>query len=135
MFHHLNPVGRRLLSLGRTLLGLVLVLSCGIVWSCEGRRGGEVEVYPDVAGEVVAVAPERRQITIAHEEIPGLMEAMTMSLGVEDPSTLVGVAAGDRIRFTLRRIDGKLAISSITRSSGPADRSPAGGESLLGGGS
>ena len=112
MFRRLDLFVRRAPSLGRASLGLVLAACCGIVWSCEDRRGGEVAAYPDVAAEVVAVAPERRQLTLAHEEIPGLMEAMTMTLEVEDPSILDGVAAGDRIRFTLRRIDGKLAVIS-----------------------
>lgn len=106
-----------------------------IVSGCEDRRGGSVDVYADVAGEIVAVPPGRRQIVVAHEDIPGLMTAMTMSLDVEDPSVLEGVAPGDRIRFTLRRMDGRLAVQSLRRvapEEGGPRRSPAAGTDLLG---
>ena len=52
-------------------------------------------------GKVVAVVPESRQIVIDHQEIPGFMGAMTMGYKVEPPSLLEGLAAEDRIRFTI----------------------------------
>jgi Cu/Ag efflux protein CusF len=52
-------------------------------------------------GKVVAIVPESRQMIIDHQEIPGFMGAMTMGYKVEPPSLLEGLAAEDRIRFTI----------------------------------
>ena len=52
-------------------------------------------------GKVVAIVPESRQMIIDHQEIPGFMGAMTMGYKVEPPSLLEGLAAKDRIRFTI----------------------------------
>lgn len=42
---------------------------------------------------------ETRQIVIAHEDIPGLMPAMTMNFDVADPTLLDTLAHGDAIDF------------------------------------
>ena len=58
---------------------------------------------PSVVGEgkVIAVVPGSRQIVIDHKEIPGFMGAMTMGYKIDPPSLLEGLAAEDRIRFTI----------------------------------
>ncbi len=48
------------------------------------------------------VIPDRR-VVVAHEDIPGFMDAMTMSFEVNKPSLLHKLKPGDRIRFTLER--------------------------------
>ncbi len=48
------------------------------------------------------VVPDRR-IVVAHEDIPGFMDAMTMSFEVNKPSLLHTLKPGDHIRFTLER--------------------------------
>jgi len=48
------------------------------------------------------VVPDRR-IVVAHEDIPGFMDAMTMSFEVDKPSLLHKLKPGDHIRFTLER--------------------------------
>lgn len=48
------------------------------------------------------VVPDRR-IVVAHEDIPGFMDAMTMSFEVNKPSLLHKLKPGDHIRFTLER--------------------------------
>jgi protein SCO1/2 len=45
------------------------------------------------------VQPETRQVVIAHEDIPGLMPAMTMNFDVADPKLLETLASGDAIDF------------------------------------
>jgi protein SCO1/2 len=56
--------------------------------------------YP-MQGQVLAVAPDRQQATIKHEEIRGFMAAMTMPYKVQDPQQLNGIAPGDLINATL----------------------------------
>ncbi len=52
-------------------------------------------------GAVREVDPASRQIVVAHEEIRGLMPAMTMSFDVPDPALLEGLAPGQEIEFDL----------------------------------
>jgi Cu/Ag efflux protein CusF len=69
----------------------------------EGTARRPLRTKPTVVGEgkVVAVVPGSRQIVIDHTEIPGFMGAMTMGYKVDSPSLLEGLAAEDRIRFTI----------------------------------
>jgi len=81
--------GRRLRA-GRARAALLaLALACG--------PGGD-ETYESV-GVVREVRPDLRQIVIEHEDIPGLMPAMTMSFDVPDVALLSTLSAGQKIRF------------------------------------
>ncbi len=59
-----------------------------------------VHSYP-ARGVVEQIAPDRSQVTIHHQDIPGYMMEMTMDFPVKDTNELDGVAVGDRITFTL----------------------------------
>ena len=50
-------------------------------------------------GVVVSVAPEKKKVTIKHEEIVGYMDAMTMPFDVMDTNELNGLQAGDPVTF------------------------------------
>lgn len=52
-------------------------------------------------GEIIALVPEKSQIVVDHEEIPGFMDAMTMGYPVKPAQLLQGLQQGDRIRFTI----------------------------------
>ncbi len=58
--------------------------------------------YP-LKGKVVAVDVAQRQVTVAHEDIPGFMSAMTMPYTVleKDAALLREVSPGDQITATL----------------------------------
>jgi len=58
------------------------------------------ELY-DAVGVVEDVRADLGQVMIDHEEIPGLMPAMTMNFDVADPALLQGVEPGQRVRFRL----------------------------------
>ncbi|MGI9591161.1 MAG: SCO family protein, partial [Myxococcota bacterium] len=72
------------------LPSLVIVLGCG----SDARR------Y-EARGVVYDVNREFQQILVEHEDIPGLMPAMTMNFDVADPALLETLATGDRIVFEL----------------------------------
>jgi protein SCO1 len=57
----------------------------------------------ELQGRVVAVDTGARQLTIAHKDIPGLMEGMTMPFTVSDKDTWVfkSIAPGDQVHATL----------------------------------
>jgi len=55
----------------------------------------------ELRGQVLAVSPERREITVRHEDIRGFMPGMTMPFKVQDPGLLEGRVPGDLIRARL----------------------------------
>jgi Cu/Ag efflux protein CusF len=52
-------------------------------------------------GSVIAVVPENGEVVLAHEDIKGFMQAMTMGYKVSSPSLLKSVKAGDTVKFTI----------------------------------
>ena len=52
-------------------------------------------------GTVILADTRRGQIVVDHKEIPGFIGAMTMRYPVRPARLLTGLAAGDRIRFTI----------------------------------
>ena len=84
-----------------TIIGIVtaaLTAGGALAWSWHDRTEG-VRRFP-VTGVVVA-APENGVLRIAHDDIPGYMPAMTMAFAVGEAGS-PAVAAGDRVRFSLR---------------------------------
>ena len=43
------------------------------------------------------------------------MPPMTMAFRVSGPHLLDGVAVGDRVRFTVERIDGQYTVTSVSK--------------------
>lgn len=91
----------------------------------------------EVRGEVREVMPADGQVVIAHEDIPGLMPAMTMSFDVADPALLRDVRPGQRVVFRLVRRGKLYEITALEpESAGPAGRAGvAGSAGVSGGGS
>lgn len=79
---------------GVVAIGLVLAL-----WLV-GCRERASRTYA-IKGRVVAVAANRQSVTLAHEEIPGYMKAMTMPFPVKDPRVLEGIEPGDEVEGEL----------------------------------
>jgi protein SCO1/2 len=103
------------------LLLLWLALACG------GPK-----LY-DADGTVTEVRPDLRQVVIDHEDIPGLMPAMTMNFDV-DPEIVAGLAPGDAVRFRLTREGEIYKIVTIAKvgEAGTAGTSSGGGGGELG---
>ena len=83
-------MSRAALLLPALLSGLALLASCG-----DGARRYEAR------GVVREVRPDWKQVVIAHDEIPGLMPAMTMNFDVEDAELLARLERGQAIDFTV----------------------------------
>jgi cytochrome oxidase Cu insertion factor (SCO1/SenC/PrrC family)/Cu/Ag efflux protein CusF len=64
-------------------------------------------------GVVREVDADLRQLVIAHDDIEGLMPAMTMNFDVPSAELLAGLAPGDRVRFRLASADGRYRIVEI----------------------
>lgn len=79
-----------------TVTRLATVLLVGVTAAC-GPTGRQYELR----GQVLAVDPVRREITIKHDDIVGFMPAMTMPFRVNDPRLLEQRAPGDLVTVTL----------------------------------
>lgn len=59
----------------------------------------------DLKGKVVSLDQKAHTLVVEHGPIPGLMDAMTMAYASRDNEGLSKVAAGDKIRATVK-VDG-----------------------------
>jgi Cu(I)/Ag(I) efflux system membrane protein CusA/SilA len=111
-------------------LALVLGMGAGYLWwgretarlkaeLDEARRtpapgpGGEASWT--VRGIVRSVFPSLGAVILTHEDIPGLMQAMTMGFEAADPKLLDGLNPGDRVRFTVRRAAERIVLVAIEK--------------------
>jgi protein SCO1/2 len=70
----------------------------------------------EIKGKVESVDRPANQVTIAHQEIPGFMPAMTMPFKVKDPTALSLIAPGDEITATLVVQHGRSWLEDIVTS-------------------
>jgi len=69
-----------------------------------------------VDGEVRKIDAAAQKITLKHGEIKNLdMPPMTMAFRVKDPSVLAQLAVGDKVRFSVEKIDGAYTVTQIQK--------------------
>jgi Cu/Ag efflux protein CusF len=66
-------------------------------------------------GVVVSVDAAKGEVTLDHEDIPGLMKAMTMTFQA-DPALLASVETGDQVEFRVRHAGGRYELTAISPS-------------------
>jgi protein SCO1/2 len=81
------------------LLLLIPILFC-IAGCSRDEQKSEVVTY-SLTGEVVKIDRGKGRLTVAHDDIPGFMDPMTMPFRVKDSSLFEGLAVGDTIAATL----------------------------------
>jgi protein SCO1/2 len=115
---------KALAALAAALLAALLgATGCGAESAKEAKDAGRHEAI----GTVTDVDAESHQVMVDHEDIPGLMPAMTMSFDVPDDALLSRLAPGQRIRFTLEHGEGHFRIvSAEVIAEGEAGRSGGG---------
>ena len=84
----------------RATIGLILATLSSLGLACSGRATGAEQRYA-IKGKVVNVDKRGSVVNVAHEAIPGYMDAMTMPFKLKDPSLLDMMADGDRLQATL----------------------------------
>ncbi len=94
-----DACGMRLLDLRNVLCILIglFVLSCS---KKEQNKERDLVTLP-IKGQVISIDGIAHRITIAHEEIPNYMRAMTMPFKVKDTTLLAKVQPGDSVQGTL----------------------------------
>jgi protein SCO1 len=86
----------------RTLPLLITLVTLMIVSTTGGcRRSSANQKTYDLKGKVVAVEPDKHLVTIAHEEVPDFMPAMTMPFTVRSEADLQILAPDDEVNATL----------------------------------
>ncbi|MCU0654117.1 MAG: copper-binding protein [Polyangiaceae bacterium] len=74
----------------------------------------EAKTY-STKGTIKTFGPDKKYASIAHENIPGYMSAMTMSFEPQTPSMLDGLNAGDKVEFTFKADGSKHIITAIKK--------------------
>ena len=97
------------------LSALSLILALAILTACQSRRAPAPKDgrYP-LQGEIVSVDQARRQLTVKHGAIPGLMPAMTMVYDLKNPAQIKRLWPGDHIKANLVVQGGKAELEDVT---------------------
>jgi protein SCO1/2 len=78
-----------------------------------GRSAPEPRQY-ELQGQILAIRPEAREVTIQHGDIRGFMPGMTMPFVVNDASLLEGKQPGDLVTATLVVGETEAHLSTLT---------------------
>lgn len=82
----------------------------------KGKPAASAEKQYDIKGKVVAVAAEKKAVTLDHENIAELnMMAMKMEFPVENPAVLEGIKPGDMVQGKLKAESGKHMITRLEK--------------------
>jgi Cu/Ag efflux protein CusF len=91
------------------ILGFLLLAA--ILAGCNTKPAGSSE---EVEGFVLRVDTAHKMLTLDHEEIPGFIQALTMSYPVDSTRFLTAVRVEDTVMFTLRHLGpGEFSISTL----------------------
>src|SRR5713101_1129974 len=75
-------------------------------------------------GVVKDILPKERQVIIAHEAIPGFMDAMTMGFEVKEERLLEGIAKDQEVTFTVEKNQDSLYLTALAREGEPSAALP-----------
>jgi protein SCO1/2 len=89
----------------------VVALACAAS-GCTKQEPGQTYT---LNGQVLSIQAPQKQLTIRHNEIKGLMPAMTMPYSVHDEKLLAGVQPGDLIDATLVVVSNDAYLTTIKK--------------------
>jgi protein SCO1 len=95
----------------RSLRLLSAALAAFLISACSSTP--PAKRYP-IQGQILAISTERRELTIAHGDIPGLMPAMTMTYPVRNAKLLDGRTLGEMVSGTLEVSESMGRIVELT---------------------
>ena len=96
---------------------IVLLLASLVAAACsreEPARQAEGKHWT-VQGKIVSLSPDDKRVEIDHQDIPGLMAAMTMTFPVVDARLLSGVKPGDGVEFELAQTDAGIVVTALRK--------------------
>lgn len=83
-----------------------------IGWATACHIQPQSQIYTG-RGVIQHIAPDGASIRIAHQDIPGFMQAMTMDFELKDPTVLTGAKVGDEVEFTLEKTSDRLDVIAL----------------------
>lgn len=92
---------------------ILLSLFFGFLLSACGPKEETLDGSYQTKGVIQKIDTPR--LTIAHEDIPGYMPAMTMVFEVENEEQAAPLAVGDTVDFTFLPTDGKFIVKKIEK--------------------
>lgn len=67
-------------------------------------------------GQVQKIDESAGKITLKHGPVKSLdMDAMTMVYPVQNPSSLKGLKAGDKVKFQMERVNGQIMVTKLQK--------------------
>ena len=109
--HHAEGVSARTL-----VLAFACVTSVATVARVVPSVAVAAEARYSAHGVVKSFGPKRAYVNIAHEKIPGYMEAMTMSFEPRKDDQLAGIDVGAHVTFTFTATDdGRRLLDRIVK--------------------
>ncbi len=95
---------------------VIIALLSGVAAGELAPREARAESHYAATGRVVSFTADHNTVSIAHEAIPGVMGAMTMSFTARAATQLAGLSVGDRVRFTFTVTDdGRRMLDTVER--------------------
>jgi protein SCO1 len=94
---------------------LIASLALAAVLAVGGCRSTEPPSRYPLRGQILAVDAEQQQVTVRHDDIPGLMPAMTMSFPVASAELMEGREPGELIVATLEVTNAVGRLTTIAR--------------------
>ena len=80
-----------------------------------GVTPGPARATYEAHGSILVTDLSGKKVTLNHEEIKGLMPAMTMEFPVKSIEVLSGLRAGDKVRFSLSSQGGNFVVEKIVK--------------------
>jgi protein SCO1/2 len=89
-----------------------LILICILPAACRSRSDANSSRF-ELNGKVISVDAGQRRVTVAHQEIPGFMPAMTMPFAVKEDWAFSVLAPGQTLKATLVVENGRSWLEGI----------------------
>lgn len=92
----------------RSMVWPALVILLAVGWGCRQDPGSGIQEDSrptEFRGRGTVLGIEGERVLLNHDEIPGFMDAMSMSFEVRDPALLEGLEAGQAVTFRLITTD------------------------------
>jgi protein SCO1/2 len=111
-------------AITRAARAAMLVCAALASLSCSRAAPGADAKRYELRGTIVSFNKDQRQVVIAHGDVPGLMEGMTMPFTLKEPSAYDVMRPGDKIQATLVVDDERTVIENPVISHAEPDAAP-----------
>jgi protein SCO1/2 len=97
------------------LFCVVLGLLAALTITCAREAPREPPRRFELRGQVVSLQPDRNEVTIRHQDIPGFMPGMTMPFKVRDRGLVDSLQPGDEVTGTLVVLEDEAYLERLER--------------------